>query len=216
MKRLWQICFADSRAGFDGMKDSTPILFPALFTLVCLTLEFSYLGFVVFSTGWDEISTTNAGSSEASFQLSTAVFQTTAFVLCVVGFVCSWWLLTSVYYFGMARLFNISIPWRNWFGFSCWSSIPLIMVPLVLVIALAVQLIVSATTKADPWYIELITTCLLIVPFIWCARIVAFGLRSWTEPHGRGNVYWRVVAIVPSGLLLTALLIFCIQFMRLI
>lgn len=90
------------------------------------------------------------------------------------------------------------------------------MVPLVLVIGLTIQLIVTATVKADPWYVELMTACLLIVPFIWCARIVALGLRSWTEPHGRGNVYWRVVAILPYGLLLSAFMIFCIGYMRLI
>lgn len=81
------------------------------------------------------------------------------------------------------------------------------MVPLVLVIALAIQLIVSATTKADPRYIELMTACLLIVPFIWCTRIAALGLRSWTELHGRGNVYWRVVAIVPHVLLLSVFMV---------
>ena len=214
MNRLWQICCADSRAGFDDIKASTPILYPALFVLASLTLQCIAISVLIFD--WDAINASNGSSSESWMQMNSGFVWTVLFVLYTVGFVCIWWLLTSVYYFGVAMLFNISIPWRNWFGFSCWSSIPLIMVPLVLVIALAIQLIVSVTTKADPWYIELMTACLLIVPFIWCARIVALGLRSWTEPHGRGNAYWRVVAIVPFGLLLTAFLIFCIQFMRLI
>ncbi|MXW06992.1 MAG: hypothetical protein F4X56_08235 [Gammaproteobacteria bacterium] len=216
MKRLWQICFTDTRVGFDGMKDSTPILFPAISTLVCVTLPFAFVGFATFTTGSDDINATNAGSSEAWLQLSTGVIWTITFVLCVVGFVCTWWLLTSVYFFGMARLFNISIPWQKWLGFSCWSAVPLITVPLVLVIAILVQIIPIPSREVDPWYIELISACFLIVPFIWCARIAALGLRSWTEPHGRGNVYWRVVAFVPYGLLLSAFMIFCIRHMRLI
>lgn len=206
MKRLWQICFADSCAGFEGMKDSTPILFPALFTLVCLTLQLSYLGFAAFTTGSDDINATNAGSSETWLQVSKGVIWT-------IAFVCTWWLLTSVYFFGMARLFNISIPWQKWLGFSCWSAVPLITVPLVLVIAIFFQIL---SREVDPWYIELISAFFLIVPFMWCARIAALGLRSWTEPHGRGNVYWRVVAFVPYGLLLSAFMIFCIRYMRLL
>ena len=128
--------------------------------------------------------------------------KTAALVLCVLGTVCIWWLLTSTYYFGLARLFDIKIPWRNWLGFSCWTSIPLTTVIVFVVITIFVQMVPFHDERSDPWYIELISACLLILPFIWCVRISALGLRSWTESAGRGHVYWRVVAFVPYILLL--------------
>lgn len=207
MNRLWQICFADTRAAFDQIKDSTPILFPAVFTLVCLTLEFSLFGFELYELASEGTSPTDSESSEALLQLSSKLMKTAALVLCALGSVCIWWLLTSTYYFSVARLFNIRIPWRNWLGFSCWTSIPLITVLVFVVITLVIQLVPVHDEWSDPWYIELISACLIILPFIWCVRISALGLRSWTEAAGRGHVYWRVVAFAPYILLLITFLI---------
>lgn len=206
MKRLWQICFADSRAGFDAMKDSTPILFPALFTLVCLALQCVVLSVLTFD--WGAISASNNGSSESWLHMSSGLMRMALFVLYTVSFVCIWWLITASYYFGIATLFNISTSWQNWFGFSCWSSIPLITVPVFLVIAFMVQIIPIPGREVDPWYIETASASLLVVPFMWCARISALGLRSWTEVEGRGIVYWRVVAFIPYLLLISAFMIF--------
>ena len=88
--------------------------------------------------------------------------------------------------------------------------------PVFLVIAIAIQAIPIPGKEVDPWYIETMSACLLVVPFMWCARISALGLRSWTEAEGRGNVYWRVVALVPYVVLLSVFMIFGIWIMRLV
>ena len=208
MNSLWNICFADSRAGFAQIRDSTPILFPAFFILVCITLEFSFLGFSFLVLEGENISSIDSDSSEGWLLFDSGLITIISLVLGMLGFVLVWWLFTSTYYFGLARLFNIKIPWRNWLGFSCWSSIPLITVPIFVVIATVVQTFSVLVGGEDPWYIELTSACLLILPFIWCVRISALGLRSWTEPAGRGHIYWRVVAFVPYILLLFTFLIY--------
>ncbi|MYD45960.1 MAG: hypothetical protein F4W92_06380 [Gammaproteobacteria bacterium] len=212
MKRLWQICFADTRVGFDGLKESPPILFPAIFSLICLTLQ--CVVFLVLIIDWDATSASDSVSNESWLYVNFALMWAVRSVLYPVAFVCTWWFITSMYYFGIARLFNISTSWKNWLGFSCWSSIPLITVPVFLVIAIAVQAIPIPGREVDPWYIETISTCMLAVPFMWCTFISALGLRSWTEAEGRGNVYWRIVAFVPYGLLLSAFMIFGVWIMR--
>lgn len=206
MNRLWQICFADTRAGFDQIKDTTPTLFPALFVLVCLSLEFLLLEFLLSGFPGEEFSVIDSDSTENWFLQMPRLMKVVTLVSCIVGFVCIWWLLTSSFYFGAARLFNINFPWLHWLSLSCWSSIPLIAVPIFVVIAMIVQIL--PTPESDPWYIELTSACLVVLPFIWCVRISALGLRSWTESAGRGHVYWRVVAFVPYVLLLITFIFF--------
>ena len=106
MNRLWQICCADSRTGFDGIKASTPILFPALFALVSLVLQCVAISVLIFD--WDAINASNGGSSESWLQMNSGFVWTVLFVLYTVGSVCIWWLITSMYYFGIATLFNIT------------------------------------------------------------------------------------------------------------
>ena len=189
--RLWRVCWTRSRDVFDEIKESTPILQPVVFAICGLTLGMLaidiLLSLAVLRTSHPMVSV-----------LNNTVFYVLG-IVCVTGI---WWLLTSTYYFGIARLFKIRISWRNWFGFSCWSSIPLVTLPVFVGIAWLVQVYPQHGAWNDPWYVEFISACCLIFPFVWCMRVTAQGLHSWTAPAGRGNVYWRLVAIVPYGLLL--------------
>ena len=217
MKRILKICFGDARSAFDGIKEPTPIWLPALFVLVCLTFAFLILeGIAALIVLWTEIRGDESDWTGVWLQLGHLLIQTTPFILLSVVFLCLWWVLTATYYFVIARLFNIRILWRNWFGFSCWSSIPLVMVPIFLVLAFTVQTVSIPGREVDPWYIELTSACLLALPFIWCARVSALGLRSWTEDAGRGMFYWRLVAIVPYISLLLAFLMSITWLLRLI
>lgn len=191
MHRLWGVCWTKSRDVFDEIKESTPILQPVVFAICALTLGVLAIDFLL---SWAVLST--------SHPIVSGLNATAFYVLGIVCVTGIWWLLSSTYYFGIAKLFKIRISWRNWFGFSCWSSLPLVTLPVFIGIAWLVQVYPQNGSWNDPWYVEFISSCCLIFPFAWCMRVTAQGLRSWTSPDGRGNVYWRLVAIVPHGLLL--------------
>lgn len=192
---LWKICWKDTCEIFEEIKDRPPILMPVIFTLGC-----TVLAVIATEVFWHILLRNDLDVQTLESSLSTLVL--------VPGILGCWWLISSFYYFAVARFFKVPISWQHWVGFTCWSSVPLVSLPVFTALAFVIQTFPLQARGADVWYIEFLSVCCLAVPFIWCMRVAALGLRTWTAPAGRGYLYWRLVAFVPHGVFLCIFLFF--------
>lgn len=100
------------------------------------------------------------------FHAPYAVFE---FVLSVI--------LLGTYFFVVARCFRIDeIRWEHWFGFACWTLVPLILVD-------GAAIFIDAYSEArDPLLsisVFVVAVCFLL-PIVWTVILTAQGLRIWT------------------------------------
>jgi Yip1 domain len=116
-------------------------------------------------------------------------------------------LLESAYYFLAGKVVNISPSFRHWMSLACWSSLPLLIPALVMVIVLflhpngqvsqeqlnllSVNEVFGGLPRANRWH-TLATTLTVLHPWAW--GLAALGVKVWT---GRSWLFCAAFALIP-------------------
>lgn len=101
--------------------------------------------------------------------------------------------LLAIYFYLVARWLRLDIRWENWFGFSCWTLIPVaIVLP-----TLEILMWFSFPDRSNVQFQSLIRFSQFALPFLWSILITVQGLRSWT---GKNASFCVGVASLPYAL----------------
>lgn len=185
-KQISTIVTGSSRQTFSEIRPpATPILRPALFIL-----SVSMLLWIVLYVFW--IVNRYPEWSAMTAQLSRGfpwVSLVSLILMTILGYLSSIVVL-STYYFAIARYFRIEILWEHWFGFTCYTLVPMILVPS------ARWFIGTYGYFANPSLALCIVVLVLglLLPIVWTVFITQLGLRIWT---GKTRGYCVLSALVP-------------------
>lgn len=187
---IWKILTFSSRQVFEEVRPpNTPILLPAIFVLLTSSLLWLILYLIALFDPWD-ISV--FGDTHPIFELSFGQFVLvfgSSVTLIFLGIVCTVVIL-GTYYFAIARHFQIDILWEHWFAFTCWTLVPMIVMP-------GARVFIDVYTISDSasLFIGIVVVMLFfIIPIVWTVSLTQQGLRIWTA-KGRG--YCLVFSVAP-------------------
>lgn len=197
-KRLLKIVSFSSREVFEEIRPpATPILVPALFVLFSafiLWLTF----YVLTTTGLLAIPfigelNLNLGLDLSSLQdlLELLVPLPSAFLFVYIGGA----VILATWYFAIARYFRVDILWEQWFGFTCWTLVPMIIVP-------SSRLFITILENSiDPSPVSSIVVVALfyLLPVAWTVFLTQQGLRVWTA---KGKGITLLISVIPYVLYL--------------
>ncbi len=86
-------------------------------------------------------------------------------------------ILLGTYFFVIARCFSIDdIRWEHWFGFACWTLVPIILVDgaVIFIEAYSGSMNPSLTVSL------LVVGLCFLLPIVWTTTLTILGLRIWT------------------------------------
>ena len=106
-------------------------------------------------------------------------------------------LILATFFLVVGKIVKTDASWGDWFGFSCWVSIPFAIGSVVSLVLMAVG--ASALAENDlavlgwfgmtaPWAMA------ITIPALWTLYITINGLDSWLE---KGVVTSVIVALIP-------------------
>lgn len=201
MTYVWQVCSVSRRA-FDGMIERTPVLFPLMLvvigSLVVFVFSFAVYSIVLYRPQ-DSLAFFNA-VVDSPYRYDVVVYPGSFDLLRVVSGAFEFavdlglrLLLLATYFFVIARLLRIDSKWENWFGFACWTQIPLILLPGALFVSWLWRL-----GNYDPFAMFVCEFVFLVLPMVWAFFISVRGLQSWT---GKRTSLCVGLALIPYYLM---------------
>ena len=102
----------------------------------------------------------------------------------------------GTYYFGIARYFQIDdIWWEHWFGFACWTHVPLILIAGASCFIDVYAVTVNPSLGVSVFVVGL---CFLL-PIAWTVHLYFQGLRIWTK---RGWAVCLCVSVLPYSIVI--------------
>ncbi|MXZ56036.1 MAG: hypothetical protein F4227_05910 [Gammaproteobacteria bacterium] len=103
--------------------------------------------------------------------------------------------LLGTYFFVIARCFRIDdIQWEHWFGFACWT-----LVPIILVDGAGTFIEVYSESMNPSLTVSVLVVGLgFLIPIVWTITLTIQGLRIWTE---KGWAYCVGFGLLPYFLL---------------
>lgn len=184
MSYVWQVCL-DARQAFDAMIERTPVLVPFVLVVIGSLVVF-VLSFAVYSNflygplvSQDYYYEIINIPRRYDVVISPAPFTITGVLVAASEYTLDLGLrllLLATYFFVVARVLQVESKWGNWFGFVCWTQIPLILLP---------------GAKFVPWlwhtgFYSHITMLVceivfLVLPLMWAFFISVRGMQSWTS-----------------------------------
>lgn len=211
VNRILRVCGPSAREAFDEMRDQTPFLFPLLFVVVGTLTVLAVVGyptmFYLFETllqGETSIMNTQRSFTigGTKIELNNGFWLTPALALSLIYGVFQYCLdigvrllLIGTYFYAIARWLRMDTRWEHWFGLSCWTNIPMIVVPSVLLIVGTIAL----TQPVPKVVLFFLWTVFCFAPISWSVYISVQGLLSWTE---KDRSFCVKVALIPYVLLL--------------
>ncbi|MYD46535.1 MAG: hypothetical protein F4W92_09295 [Gammaproteobacteria bacterium] len=190
-KRLLRVVSFSSREVFEEIRPpSTPILVPALFVLFSAFILWLPLYVLVF-TGLLSIPLVgepNLGIAISSWQdlLALLVPIPVAFMFVYVSGAA----ILAAWYFAIARYFRVDISWEHWFGFTCLTLVPMIVVPCS-----RLFIFVLASLDDPPLVLSIVVVVLFyLLPVLWTVSLTQQGLRVWTA---KGRVITLLISVIP-------------------
>ncbi|MXZ45020.1 MAG: hypothetical protein F4Z01_08650 [Gammaproteobacteria bacterium] len=212
---IWKVCSPSAYQAFDEMRDQTPFLFPLLVVVLgslLLMVVVAYpTAYFLFIDLFDRL--LERGSSGVNVQRHFSVGDVK------IDLINGFWLtpvvamglifevlkfcfnvgvrlvLFGTYFYAIARWLRIDTRWENWFGLSCWTNVPMILVPSAVLILATLGL----AQQVPRFFMLLFWIVFCLTPIFWSLYITIEGLRSWTA---KGTVFCLRVALVPYVLLL--------------
>lgn len=213
VERLWKI-LVSPRQEFDEMREDTPILLPLLTILVFVGVCAAIIVFMTPDETFKERGEAqiemleNLGQSDAAEQQrnllddpsAISMMRTTGAIGALIGGPIGMvivLLLVGTFYSIVGKIVKSDASWSDWFGFSCWVSIPVAIGSVVSLIFMAI----GSTALAEgglavlgwfgmnaPWAMA------ITIPALWTLYITINGLDSWLQ---KGVVTSVIVALIP-------------------
>lgn len=103
-------------------------------------------------------------------------------------------ILIGTYFYAIARSSGIDCRWEHWFGFSCWTNIPMIVYPSV-VLTVGTYAITQPKSYV---FLSVLWFVLFFLPLLWSVYITVQGLRSWIP---KDTAFCVKVAVVPYAVI---------------
>ncbi|MXZ45022.1 MAG: hypothetical protein F4Z01_08660 [Gammaproteobacteria bacterium] len=191
MSRFWRVCSL-SRRVFDEMTNKTPILFPLLLivvvsvslwlfstavsTLQALYLFGSHAGLTEIGLGsnvWGSQQEDGLISLSFLLLLAGVLFGSLEIVFQVVVRL----ILLGTYFYAVGRFLKMDAKWENWFGFACWTYLPMVIVP----VAKTIAVLLSLGSGTSNTLLFMLWCVFVLLPIFWSFCITVQGLRSWTD-----------------------------------
>lgn len=105
-------------------------------------------------------------------------------------------LILGTFYFVVGKIVQSDAGWSEWFGFSCWVSVPVAVGSVLSVVLVAIGGLEWANGLAvlgwfgmtAPW------AAAITIPALWTLYITINGLDSWLQ---KGVVTSVIVALIP-------------------
>ena len=105
-------------------------------------------------------------------------------------------LILGTFYFVVGKIVQSDASWSDWFGFSCWVSVPVAVGSVLTVVLVAIGGVEWANGLAvlgwfgmtAPW------AAAVTIPALWTLYITINGLDSWLQ---KGVVTSVIVALIP-------------------
>lgn len=207
MRRLWRVCTL-SRGLFDEMMPKTPVLFPLLF-IVGVSLIFWLFSSITSTLQAVNLFGDHAGLTELRLDsdfffdsgflqdegiLSLGLYDILLSILPgMFEFVLIIFLkltLLGTYFYVVGRLMQMDTRWENWFGFACWTYLPMVIAS----VATPILLLFSLANISSIVLLSFFRYVLVILPVFWSFCIAVQGLRSWTS---NDTAFCVRVALVP-------------------
>lgn len=179
------------RRVFDETKPSaTPILFPALFvSIACALILWVLCPIFYTATGISKLPTTSVGVPLIELRISSIPALLLFVPSTVLGYIV-YLVLIGTYFFVVARCFNIKTAWEYWFGFTCWTHIPMV----ITAIGVSVLLVYSSIGDPSTYVVVILSIPLLLLPLVWTGLLSAIGLRTWTT---KGRAFCIGFGVLP-------------------
>lgn len=194
LKRLLKVVSFSSREVFEEIRPpGTPILVPGLFVLFSSFILWLTLYLLAFSNvlSIPLIGEPNLGLEITSWQeLLVLVFPipSTFFIAYIGGAI-----ILATWYFAIARLYRVDILWEQWFGFTCWTLVPMIIVP-----AARLFILILESLDNPPIVFSIVVVALLyLLPVVWTVCLTQQGLRVWTD---KGKVITLLISVIPYAI----------------
>ena len=211
MRRLWRVCTL-SREVFDEMIPKTPILFPLVFIVgvslilwlfASITSTFQAVNLFGDDAGLTEIRSgsdlfLDRGSLQEEgilrLELSDILASIVLGAFELVLIVCLKLTLLGTYFYVVGRMMQLDPWWEDWFGFACWTHLPMVIASA----ATTILIIFSLGNVTSIFLLSFVRNALVILPVFWSFCITVQGLRSWTS---KDTAFCVTVALVPYTVL---------------
>ena len=196
-KRILKIFSFSSTQVFEEIRPpGTYILVPLTFLLVTtfivgIVLTFFYL------TGYQPLNELSVHWWFAEATLVHQALMVGTMLLTLLYIVVLAVILLGTYYYALARCYRIhDIRWEHWFGFACWTLVPMFMVPSARVF------FENYETAVYPSFILSVVVLALcfLLPIIWSVYLTVRGLLVWTKNTKRWHIFFCVLPFVVIGL----------------
>lgn len=190
---MWKIVSFSSREVFEEIRPpATPILVPALFVLFSAFILWLTL-YVITTTGVLSIPFIGEFSLNLGFSISSLydllvllVPFPSAFLFVYIGGA----VILATWYFAVARYYQVEILWEHWFGFTCWTLVPMIIVPS----SRFFITILEASENPTPVLSIVVVAVFYLLPVVWTVLLTQQGLRVWTK-KGKGITF--LISAIP-------------------
>ncbi|MCY3884002.1 MAG: Yip1 family protein [Gammaproteobacteria bacterium] len=212
MERLWKILISP-RQEFDEMREDVSILLPLMTILlvagicgaitVMMTPDQVFIDAINAQADAQEQMGQTDNAQELRDQMENPNMVTLARTVGVVsGFIGApiviviGLLILGTFFFIVGKIVGSDTGWVDWFGFSCWVSIPTAVGAILSVVLVAIggmdwqnglELLGWFGMNA-PW------AAAITIPSLWTLYITVNGLDSWLS---KGAVVSVVVALIP-------------------
>ena len=98
--------------------------------------------------------------------------------------------LLGTFFYVVGRMMHMDTRWENWFGFACWTYLPMVITSA----ASAILLLFSIANITSIVLLSVFRIALVILPVFWSFCITVQGLRSWIS---NDTAFCVRVALVP-------------------
>ncbi|MXW53991.1 MAG: YIP1 family protein [Gammaproteobacteria bacterium] len=212
MERLWKILISP-RQEFDEMREDVSVVLP----LVTILLVAGICAAITVYMTPDETFTAvveaqieameNSGQSEAAEtqrQLmdspgAISMMRMMGAIGALIGgplLIAIGFLILGTFYFVVGKIVQSGASWVDWFGFSCWVSVPIAVGAVLTLVLVAIGGMEWANGLAvlgwfgmtAPWAMA------ITIPALWTLYITINGLDSWLQ---KGVVTSVIVALIP-------------------
>ena len=212
MERLWKILISPKQE-FDEMREDVSIILP----LMTILLVIGICGAITVYMTPDEVFTTtiesqveameDMGQSDAAQQTRDQMDDPSAismmkmagaiaaFIFGPIGMAIGL-LILGTFYFIVGKIVQSEASWGDWFGFSCWVSIPLAIGSVATLVLVSIGglgwsnglSVLGWIGMSAPWAMA------ITIPALWTLYITINGLDSWLQ---KGVVTSVIVALIP-------------------
>lgn len=184
--------FAEIRA------PNTSILVPLLFVTVTSALvAWIVVPVILTETGIGEQTLLGTPHPFSEFEFSDFTEHLLLEVPYAIFQHCVDLILLGTYFFVVARCYRITdIHWEHWFGFACWTLVPMISVDG----AVSFIDIYAGTVDPSLWLSITVVVLCFLLPIVWTASLTVLGLRTWTSQGWFYNLAFGAVPYALYGL----------------